>query len=268
MNTSKDKIDQLFHSFLNEHSLKPREEAWMKLEQKLKQKRKPTMPIWQRMSIAATLGLLLLMGVITFINEKELEVKPTLSSKKVEQNAEVASNSPVQESVKLAIDNKTTQFKQEKQSEKTSEQFLATRKRESKELFETVGQLKEQNETIEIAEQAKVELADNDTPSSEIQPIEGKKMTPKQEDLTIVFTVAEFKNNSQTPNEIEDFDKKEKYLSKLFRQLKNAKNGDRVDWKEVGFKPAKILARAENKLKNTKEDLTDSYQEAKSKTVF
>ena len=70
------------------------------------------------------------------------------------------------------------------------------------------------------------------------------------------------------PTEIADLDKKEKYLSKLFKQLKNAKNGDRVDWREVGFKPAKILARAENKLKNTKEDLTDSYQVAKSKTVF
>lgn len=268
MNTSKDKIDQLFHSSLKEHSLKPREEAWMKLEQKLKQKRKPTMPIWQRMSIAATLGLLLFMGVITFINEKELEVKPTLNSEKAQQKTEVASNSFVQEVVKLTNDKTKTNLNQRKQIEKNSEQFLAKRNIESKELFETASQLSEQKDKVEIADPAKIELADNEAQLAEIQPIEGNRTTPDQEDLTIVFTVAEFKNNSQAPTEIADLDKKEKYLSKLFKQLKNAKNGDRVDWKEVGFKPAKILARAENKLKNTKEDLTDSFQVAKSKTVF
>jgi hypothetical protein len=38
-------------------------------------------------------------------------------------------------------------------------------------------------------------------------------------------------------------------LTRVFRQLKNARAAERVDWEEVGFDPKEVLARVDNKLK-------------------
>jgi cytochrome c551/c552 len=44
--------------------------------------------------------------------------------------------------------------------------------------------------------------------------------------------------------------KKETRLSKIWQQLKRAKNGENVNWSEVGIKPQKMLARADAKIEN------------------
>jgi len=36
-------------------------------------------------------------------------------------------------------------------------------------------------------------------------------------------------------------------MAKVWKQLKNAKNGEKVDWDEVGFNPNKLLAKATGK---------------------
>jgi hypothetical protein len=38
-------------------------------------------------------------------------------------------------------------------------------------------------------------------------------------------------------------------FARVFKQLKNARAGERVDWDEVGFHPKNVLARVDNKLK-------------------
>ena len=44
--------------------------------------------------------------------------------------------------------------------------------------------------------------------------------------------------------------KKETRISKIWQQLKRAKNGENVNWSEVGIKPQKMLARADAKIEN------------------
>jgi hypothetical protein len=53
-------------------------------------------------------------------------------------------------------------------------------------------------------------------------------------------------------------------FGKLWQQLKRAKNGEGVDWNELGVKPQKVLARADAKLENTKESIVESVKEIKN----
>lgn len=53
---------------------------------------------------------------------------------------------------------------------------------------------------------------------------------------------------------------------RVLRQLKNAKEGEAVDWDEVGFNPKKLVARADERLKNEEEKVSRYYQNLKDKT--
>ncbi len=69
--------------------------------------------------------------------------------------------------------------------------------------------------------------------------------------------------------ETEDLTKEDQKPSKFFRvmrQLKNAKQGDEVEWDELGFNPKRILARADERLRNGEDKISDKYQELKNKT--
>lgn len=61
-------------------------------------------------------------------------------------------------------------------------------------------------------------------------------------------------------------ERKESRFAKIMQQLKNAKQGEVVDWKEVGFNPKKILARADEKIRNEEDKASKKYQEFKDKT--
>ncbi len=60
--------------------------------------------------------------------------------------------------------------------------------------------------------------------------------------------------------------RRESRFAKIMQQLKNAKQGEAVDWQEVGFNPKKILARADEKLRNEEDKVSRRYQEFKEKT--
>lgn len=276
MHISKDKIDQLFSEKLDNHTIKPRAEAWEKLENRLEKSKKRVVPIWQKLSIAASIAVLLLAGGVAYFggNEDKLDtnisnsvaVKNNISAKaKPKENLAVANNiseKNVNHSAKLATTNNTntanipTHIGLFANSQKPEYQEIkpeANQEVNKINLSQTVAQ----NTTIESEIEKNIEKAES-------------KITPAKadEDLTIVFTVADFQQSEQEYAATPETTKKPKYLSRVFKQLMNAKNGDRVNWDEVGFKPAKILARAENKLKNTKDDLSDSYQTVKNKTVY
>ena len=73
---------------------------------------------------------------------------------------------------------------------------------------------------------------------------------PKVEQETIVLNIVEPKEviTQATLNDVNT--KKETRLSKIWQQLKRAKNGENVNWNEVGIKPQKMLARADAKIEN------------------
>ncbi|GHB56000.1 hypothetical protein [Persicitalea jodogahamensis] len=59
--------------------------------------------------------------------------------------------------------------------------------------------------------------------------------------------------------------KSSKFL-RVLRQLKNAKQGDEVEWDEIGINPKRILARADERIRNGEDKISDKYQELKNKT--
>ncbi|TDB63658.1 hypothetical protein [Arundinibacter roseus] len=62
----------------------------------------------------------------------------------------------------------------------------------------------------------------------------------------------------------EDEAKSSKFI-RILKQLKNAKEGESVDWKEVGVNPRKMIARADARLKNEEEKVSKYYQNLKEK---
>lgn len=87
-----------------------------------------------------------------------------------------------------------------------------------------------------------------------------------------VLTVAEKKENRtiviNVDTQEENLDEKPKpsRFSKVFRQLKNARAGDPVDWKEVGFNPKVIIARVDERVRNKEEVILEKYQNIKERT--
>lgn len=71
------------------------------------------------------------------------------------------------------------------------------------------------------------------------KPVELAYQEEKKPDRTIVVDVEEPKNEFK--------DKKPSRLSRVFRQLKNVREAEPVDWNEVGFNPKDIIARADDR---------------------
>ena len=69
----------------------------------------------------------------------------------------------------------------------------------------------------------------------------------------------------ETDNLIPEDPKSSKFI-RILRQLKNAKQGEAIEWDEVGFNPKKLMARADERLKNEEEKVSKKYQELKDKT--
>ena len=93
-----------------------------------------------------------------------------------------------------------------------------------------------------------------------------EQTTPKSAE-TIVLSMVEAPTGPGTerPGWVEEAsNRKTSKLGKLWQQLKRAKNGEGVDWNELGVKPQKVLARADAKLENTKESIVESVKEIKN----
>ncbi|WP_247235912.1 hypothetical protein [Telluribacter sp. SYSU D00476] len=62
-----------------------------------------------------------------------------------------------------------------------------------------------------------------------------------------------------------DEDHKSSRLIRILRQLKNAKEGEAVNWNEVGINPKKIMARADERIRNEEEKVSKQYNTLKEK---
>ncbi|WP_221389896.1 hypothetical protein [Dyadobacter sp. NIV53] len=92
----------------------------------------------------------------------------------------------------------------------------------------------------------------------EIIPVSGlAAMNEKAENRTIVVHVDTDNSNEKS---------KPSRFAKVFRQLKNARAGEPVDWKDVGFSPKVIVARVDEKLRDKEEVISEKYQNIKERT--
>jgi hypothetical protein len=52
-------------------------------------------------------------------------------------------------------------------------------------------------------------------------------------------------------------------FAKVFRQLKNARAGEPVDWQEIGFNPKDVIAKVDGRGRSRDEEGSEKYQNTK-----
>jgi hypothetical protein len=275
MSTSENKIDKLFAQKLDSHAIAPRAQAWEKLNNKMKEKEKRILPYWGKLAVAASLALLIGFGLVAYFNNayNTHNTKANEAQKKGELKKEVINTEKPQETlaaskpiIDKSLNEKTKIILPAKHIE--NKQLAASNKpnfaRNSKE-YQTENAIAYEIETPKNVKEAQIEQPKQAT---ELAIYKTEKEVKPAENLTIVVTLANFDNKTIEENKDLNSIKKEKFFSKLFKQLKNAKNGDPVEWNEIGFKPAKILARAETRLKPSKEDSNLNQENTKVKSIY
>lgn len=270
----KHNIDKLFDERLQNYERKPRPEAWDKLQAKLQQNETKIVPLWWKVARAASVVLLL--GTAGYL------VWETTTNPEVEgSNVAVANSLPKTKEDKLAQPNRSIVLEKTGNGENKIEESLAqakprlnkinkqtTHKNSVKEHFDKLMEVaKNTQEPVLAQKETPLPLpkATNNTIVLVMEPTP-EQTTPKSAE-TIVLSMVEAPAGPgvERPGWVEEAsNRKTSKLGKLWQQLKRAKNGEGVDWNELGVKPQKVLARADAKLENTKESIVESVKEIKN----
>jgi len=110
------------------------------------------------------------------------------------------------------------------------------------------------NPTKSIASSVQLEIEKEIAPKQALSSIE-----QKQESHTIVVNIDETESDSNEKNKSSRF-------TKVFRQLKNVRAGEPVDWKDVGFNPRTIVAKVDGRIRDKEEVISEKYQNIKGRT--
>ncbi len=270
----KHNIDKLFDERLQNYERKPRPEAWDKLQAKLQQNETKIVPLWWKVARAASVVLLL--GTAGYL------VWETTTNPEVEgSNVAVVNSLPKTKEDKLAQPNRSIVLEKTGNGENKIEESLAqaepllnkinkqtTHKSSVKEHFDKLVEVaKNTQEPVLAQKETALPLpkVTNNTIVLVMEPTP-EQTTPKNAE-TIVLSMVEAPAGPGTerPGWVEEAsNRKTSKLGKLWQQLKRAKNGEGVDWNELGVKPQKVLARADAKLENTKESIVESVKEIKN----
>ena len=238
-------IDKIFLEVLNTYERQPNPQAWKKLEAKLNKNKNEIIPIWWKYASAATVALILASGSYWFSNQKVNSINEVAVNQKaviIKKSTYIVEKEAINELVNVESNfSKKALFKTVKNLEIIEKKQFA--------------QLSPQQQTVHVEEIKQfVKL-----PSVEFKKIEEQNTIvlilentkPKIEEETIVLNMVETKPDAILQTELNDgVNKKETRLSKIWQQLKRAKNGENVNWSEVGIKPQKMLARADAKIEN------------------
>jgi hypothetical protein len=234
----KQPIDSLFADKLQQAEIAPRAEAWAKLQGKMAKKEKKI--VWLPfVSWSAAASVVLLAGLgIWFMNSSDKPAGAELANVKTPTQKTVL---VPQEKVQVA----------DNQEIKTPKPTIATPKPSLKSDYHTAmasvnpQEIVVKNEKTATEPISKKAVIIEPEPKPEtiaaIAPIQSQQKTVRLElsEPTIELLAA----NEAMQSELVNNTPKEKRINKIFRQLKNLKNGDDVNWKEVGVTSPKLLAR-------------------------
>ena len=236
-------IDKIFSEGLHAYERQPRPQAWEKLEARLQKPQNKVLPIGWKYASAASVALLLGVGGYWFSSWKNIQTdeisvaKKSVISKKqqlpilekiippivaVEENNQHNINLKLNREVKKVRNVQFAQLPVQKTIKVEGIKQIAK-------IFTIESKKTEESNTIVLV-------------------LENTK--PKAEQETIFLNMVETKEGitQATSNDVNI--KKETRLSKIWQQLKRAKNGENINWNEVGIKPLKMLARADAKIEN------------------
>jgi hypothetical protein len=237
-------IDKIFSEGLHTYERKPRPQAWEKLEARLQKPKSKVLPIWWKYASAASVALFLGIGGYWFNNQKANTIEQVAVNKKPiieKKQVQIVENevTPQVAKVENNIPKKTISKPIQEREIIENKQFAQL----------PTQQVIKVEEIKQIAKTPTIEPKKIQEQNTIVLVLENTK--PKVEEETIVLNMVETKPEVVAQSESNDgISKKETRISKIWQQLKRAKNGENVNWSEVGIKPQKMLARADAKIEN------------------
>ncbi len=243
-------IDKIFSEGLHNYERQPRSEAWEKLQARLEKPQSKVLPLWWKFASAASVALLLSVGGYWYNSQKAMstDVVATVNQIKNKVTRENLPKPTMEESVAVEM-NKATEPNEKKYKEKvirtTSQQNTIT----SAKVVKTDVVMNTKNILSPTPLQEIKKVVDTNTIVLVLEDTKPKVVKTEEETIVLNFVEAKPEAVAQIDPTEENL-KKQSRLSKIWQQLKRAKNGEDVNWGEVGIKPQKVLARADAKIEN------------------
>lgn len=274
-------VDDLFSRKLRDAEIKPREEVYQKLQERMQSKQR-RLGWWQQgpWLAAAGVSLLLVAGWVVWNNNSSeaaltARAKPNTESIEKKQSTQLAKSKAVEEKSAGKKEIISQQILSENQVA-VNDPVKAVQKSSKFESSLPVvkSEVKQVEQTAQITEPIKNDKAQEIITAPESPKVAAKTTITNTEskptEKTVVLQLPELQQtlvavNEKAPVEKEistasaestnpKFDenilnqpRKSTRMAKVWKQLKNAKNGEKVDWDEVGFNPNKLLAKATGK---------------------
>ena len=236
-------IDKIFLEGLHTYERQPRPQAWEKLEARLQKPQNKVLPIWWKYASAASVALFLGVSSYWFSSqktnfEKEITVvkKPVIVEKQhlpiLEKTAPqiVTVEKNIEPNKNLKLNDKVEKIRNVQFAQLSSKKTIKVK------------------EIKQVAKMITVESKKIEELNTIVLVLENTKPMAKEEIIVLNMIDTKEVIASVTLNDVNV--KKETRLSKIWQQLKRAKNGENVNWNEVGIKPQKMLARADAKIEN------------------
>ena len=249
-------IDDIFRSKLTGLEKQPSASAWDRLDQgKKNDERRFSAWVWYA---AASVAIAFMAGYSVWVN-KSAEIRPQLAG---QQNPVIIQ----QDSVKPQHAERPFGELADRRVEKSVE---VNKKQITSGKMQRVPKKQTVPETIQLAT-TNVPVAvkpDSDIAMPEIVTAKefeamhvaiAETKSAKIENRTIVVKVEEPVVNEEK--------EKPSRFTRIFRQLKNAKQGETVDWDDVGFNPKALVARVDDRIRTGEEKVTEKYQNIKERT--
>lgn len=253
---SQENIDKFFAERLQQYERQPRTVAWEKLQAKLDKQESKLIPLWWRYASAASVALLLASGIYWMNAPKDLDAikmasNPTKTISTEKKTGEIAKDiaSPIAHDNISIASNATEKSRTKIVPDISTEKAIKIGKTSAeKNLINT------KDEPILVKNIAPIQIPKPEiAPSTIVLVVENTtKVNKEAEKETIVLNLIETPTEAvaETTPLDESANRKPSKFNRIWQQLKRAKNGENVDWKEVGFKPQKLLARADAKIEN------------------
>ncbi|CAG5008595.1 hypothetical protein DYBT9275_04314 [Dyadobacter sp. CECT 9275] len=239
-------VDDLFKTKLTNLERTPSADAWSKIQARQK-KGKRTAWVWYA---AAGVSMTLMTGYLVWQNQSDTSLERTYQPEvavnqtkphRADSTHFISAAQPVIAIVEPVKKNWKAKSEAVEYASKESSKALV--KNDFKEPEP------EKAEVSVLEKESITEKVSKDVPQlaeASVKP----NVTTEETDLTALVKQQENRVIIVKVEEPEDMEKKVSRFSKVFRQLKNARAGERVDWNEVGFNPRTIIARAGDDLRN------------------
>ncbi len=268
-------VDDLFSRKLRDAEIAPREEAYQKFQERLQTKHR-RLGWWHQTPWLAAAGVSLLL-VAAWIVWSNHNSKDTLTAQVTQKTESITKQKPAQTQIAKSKaveeplnDNKeivnqhilperqladSRTVKDTKESSKV-ESALPILKTDLKQVAQLTNPSESDKiQTAIIANESPKVVAQATTINTEAKPTERTVVLQLPElqqtlvavnEKTVLDKSVEAVNTKPDDN-IFNEPRKSSRMVKVWKQLKNAKNGEKVDWDEVGFNPNKLVAKATGK---------------------